>query len=81
MVFLLLRRLSPRARFITGVVLVAAGLVVIAVSAVVAGLLIHGIALAVIGAAMCVSGRPARAAADQPAVDDELALEADTNAR
>ena len=76
MIFLLLRRLSPRARMITGVVLMIAGLVVVAVSAVAAGLLIHGIALTVMGAVMCTiavtSGRRARRAADRPTVDDEL---------
>jgi hypothetical protein len=78
MIFLLLlRRLSPRTRLITGVVLVAAGLVVVAVSAVTAGLLIHGIILTAIGAAMCLSalasGRRARrttagAIVDRPTV-------------
>jgi hypothetical protein len=85
MIFLLLRRLSPRARLITGVVLVAAGLVVVAVSVVAAGLLIHGIALTVIGAAMCTSavasGRRARRAAYQPTVDDELTREGNAHGR
>jgi uncharacterized membrane protein HdeD (DUF308 family) len=67
MIFLLLRRLGPRARLITGVVLVVAGLVVVAVSvAVAAGLLIHGVALAVIGAAMCVPRRVARRRRESP---------------
>lgn len=56
MIFLLLlRRLGPRARLISGVVLVAAGLVVLAASAVVPDLLIHGLTLTVIGALLWTS--------------------------
>jgi drug/metabolite transporter (DMT)-like permease len=70
MFILLLRRLSPRGRAIFGVVLMAAGLALAGVSAAVsAGLLIHGIALIVIGAVLCtsaiVSAKRARLA-DQP---------------
>ena len=77
MIFLmLLRRLSARARLITGVVVTVAGLAAVAVSAVVTGLLFHAIALIVIGAAMCasavVSQRRAQRAAYPPPVDDEL---------
>jgi signal transduction histidine kinase len=61
MIFVLLRRLNPRNRLITGIALAVAGLVVVAVSAAVAGLLIHGMELAVIGAAMCVSAAGAQA--------------------
>lgn len=51
LIFLLLRRLSPRAATITGAVLVAAGAVLVALSvAAAAALLVHGIALVVIGA-------------------------------
>jgi hypothetical protein len=77
MIFLLLlRRLSPRARLITGAVLVVAGLAVVAASAAVPGLLVHGIILTVIGAVICASaaasGRRARGSAHRPTVDDEL---------
>jgi drug/metabolite transporter (DMT)-like permease len=55
--FLLLRRLSPRTRIISGSAVVAAGLVLAAVAAAVAnGLLVHGVALAAIGAVMVTSG-------------------------
>ena len=55
--FLLLRRLSPRTRIIAGSVVVAAGLVLAAVAAAVAaGLVLHGVALAAIGAVMWTSG-------------------------
>jgi len=51
MLFLLLRRLNPRAAKVTGVVLAATGVALVILSfAVAAGLLSHGIALAVIGA-------------------------------
>ena len=76
-IFLLLRRLSPRRRAILGVALMTAGLALAGVSAALsAGLLIHGIALIVIGAVMCtsavVSARRARRA-DQPAAGTGLA--------
>lgn len=55
--FLLLRRLRPQTRIVVGSVITAAGLVLVAVAAAVAaGLLIHGAALAVIGAVMWISG-------------------------
>jgi hydrogenase-4 membrane subunit HyfE len=55
--FMLLRRLSPRTRIIVGVVTAAAGLVLAAVAAAVAaGLIVHGVALAVIGAVIWISG-------------------------
>lgn len=77
MILLFLRRLSPRTRLIIGVVLVAAGLALTALSAVYPGLLNHAIATAVIGAVMCVSGavsrRRAWRAAVQPTVDGGLA--------
>jgi drug/metabolite transporter (DMT)-like permease len=68
LIFLLLRRLSPRAATITGAVLAAAGTVLVALAiAMAAGLLIHGIALVVTGAIFCtsaiVSRRRARPAA------------------
>ncbi|HEX5406002.1 MAG TPA: hypothetical protein VFX16_27315 [Pseudonocardiaceae bacterium] len=59
---LLLRRLSPRARLITGAVLLIVGLVADAVSTLVSGLLIHALILTVLGAAMLVSGRRAQRA-------------------
>jgi len=56
MLILLLRRLSPRSRTVAGLVLVAAGLVLVAISAAVAaGLLIHGVALTVIGVVLYTS--------------------------
>jgi predicted benzoate:H+ symporter BenE len=82
MIFFLLRRLSPRARWITGLVLLVAGLVVLGLSAVVGGLLIHGIILTVIGVAMSVNGRRAeRAAAEQAAADGRLTGEGATVAK
>jgi len=55
-ILLLIRRLSPRARTITGVMLVAAGLAFVGVSVTfAAGLLGHGIALTVIGAVLWTS--------------------------
>lgn len=55
--FLLLRRLRPQTRIVVGSVITAAGLVLVAVAAAMAvGLLIHGAALAVIGAVMWISG-------------------------
>jgi drug/metabolite transporter (DMT)-like permease len=62
MIIFLLRRLSPRGRRFVGLGLVAAGLVLIAVSAtLVPGLLVHGFVLAAVGAAVVafsiVSGR------------------------
>ncbi|MGW5361421.1 hypothetical protein [Actinopolymorpha pittospori] len=76
MILLFLRRLSPRTRLIIGVVLVAAGLALTALSVVYPGLLNHAIATAVTGAVMCVSGavsrRRARRAAAQPSVDGEV---------
>ncbi|MFD9907180.1 hypothetical protein [Streptomyces sp. NPDC059063] len=75
MIFFLLRRLSPRARRITGLVLVAAGLAVVAAAAVAAWLLVHGVVLAVIGAvtwATAVVGeRRARRDDGRPAVGGE----------
>ena len=70
--FMLLRRLSPQTRIVAGSVITAAGLVLVAVAAAVAaGLLIHGAALAVIGAVMWISGlvgkRRARPASEGPA--------------
>jgi hypothetical protein len=85
MIFILLRRLGPRARMITGAVLVVAGLAVIAVSAVVAGLLIHGAILTVVGAGLCLSAvagrRRARRTADQPTVEEELIREGSGHGR
>ena len=55
--FLLLRRLSPRTRIIAGSAVIAAGLVLAAVAAAMAtGLVVHGVALAAIGAVMVTSG-------------------------
>jgi hypothetical protein len=55
--FLLLRRLCPRTRIIAGSAVVAAGVVLAAVAAAMAtGLIVHGVALAVIGAVMLTSG-------------------------
>jgi drug/metabolite transporter (DMT)-like permease len=66
--FLLLRRLSPRTRILVGSLIVAAGVALTAVSiAVAAGLLVHGVALAVIGAVMWTSGMVAKRRAAQPA--------------
>jgi drug/metabolite transporter (DMT)-like permease len=66
--FLLLRKLSPRTRIIAGSAVVAAGLVLAAVAAAVAsGLVIHGVALAVIGAIMWTSGMVSKRRA-QPAL-------------
>ncbi len=70
--FLLLRRLRPQTRIVVGSVITAAGLVLVAVAAAVAaGLLIHGAALAVIGAVMWISGlvskRRAQPASEGPA--------------
>lgn len=70
--FLLLRRLSPQTRIVVGSVITAAGLVLVAVAAAMAvGLLIHGAALAVIGAVMWISGlvskRRAQPASERPA--------------
>lgn len=70
--FLLLRRLRPQTRIVVGSVITAAGLVLVAVAAAVAvGLLIHGAALAVIGAVMWISGlvskRRAQAASERQA--------------
>lgn len=50
MIFLFLRRMSHRARLVTGLVCAVGGLVLVAASAVVAALLPHGVALAVTGA-------------------------------
>ena len=71
--FLLLRRIRPQTRIVVGSVITAAGLVLVAVAAAVAaGLLIHGAALALIGAVMWISGlvskrraQPAQRPADQ----------------
>jgi drug/metabolite transporter (DMT)-like permease len=76
-ILLLIRRLSPRARTITGVVLAAAGLALIGVSVTLAaGLLVHGIALTVIGAVLWTSAivtrRRARLA-NQPLAQQPLA--------
>jgi drug/metabolite transporter (DMT)-like permease len=76
LIFLLLRRLSPRSRIVTGLVLVAAGLALVVISAAVAaGLLIHGVGLTVIGAVLytsaVVSRRRARLAPG-PGVGGEL---------
>ncbi len=70
--FLLLRRIRPQTRIVVGSVITAAGLVLVAVAAAVAaGLLIHGVALAVIGAVMWISGlvskRRAQPASEGPA--------------
>lgn len=70
--FLLLLRLRPQTRIVVGSVIMAAGLVLVAVAAAVAvGLLIHGAALAVIGAVMWISGlvskRRAQPAGEGPA--------------
>ena len=70
--FLLLRRLRPQTRIVVGSVITAAGLVLVAVAAAVAvGLLIHGAALAVIGAVMWISSlvskRRAQPASEGPA--------------
>lgn len=70
--FLLLRRIRPQTRIVVGSVITAAGLVLVAVAAAVAaGLLIHGAALAVIGAVMWISGlvskRRAQPASEGPA--------------
>ena len=55
--FLLLRRIRPQTRIVVGSMITAAGLVLVAVAAAVAAcLLIHGAALAVIGAVMWISG-------------------------
>lgn len=85
MILLLLGRLSPRARLVTGVVVMVAGLALVALSAVYPRLLSHAIALAVIGAVMYLSGavgrRRARRAADQPAVDDERIHEGSARGR
>jgi drug/metabolite transporter (DMT)-like permease len=55
-ILLLIRHLSPRARTITGVVLAAAGLALVGLSVTLAaGLLVHGIALTVIGAVLWTS--------------------------
>lgn len=60
-VLFLLRRLSPRGRAILGVALVAVGLALVGVSAALsAGLLIHGIALTLIGAGLCASALVSR---------------------
>ena len=70
--FLLLRRIRPQTRIVVGSMITAAGLVLVAVAAAVAaGLLIHGAALAVIGAVMWISGlvskRRAQPASEGPA--------------
>ena len=66
--FLLLRRLRPQTRIVVGSVITAAGLVLVAVAAAVAaGLLIHGAALAVIGAVMWISGLVYKRRARRPA--------------
>jgi drug/metabolite transporter (DMT)-like permease len=55
-ILLLIRRLSPRTRTIVGAVLVVAGLTLVGVSVTLAaGLLVHGILLTVIGAALWTS--------------------------
>jgi len=55
-ILLLIRRLSPRTRTITGAVLVAAGLALVGVSVTLApGLLVHGIVLIVVGAVLWTS--------------------------
>jgi drug/metabolite transporter (DMT)-like permease len=55
-ILLLIRRLSPRTRTITGAVLTAAGMVLVGVSVTLAaGLLVHGIVLIVIGAVLWTS--------------------------
>ena len=65
--FLLLRRLRPQTRIVVGSVITAAGLVLVAVAAAVAvGLLIHGAALAVIGAVMWISGLVSKRRAQPP---------------
>lgn len=61
LLFMLLRRLSFRTRMIVGVVLVVAGVGVVALSVAVPGVLIHGVILLVVGAVFCgsaVVGRP-----------------------
>ena len=77
LLFLLLRRLSPRARTIVGVLVMAAGLAIAAVSeALSVGLLAHGIALFVIGAVVCanaVVNRRRAHLADRPGDVKELA--------
>ena len=76
-ILLLIRRLSPRARTITGVLLVALGLALVGVAVtLVAALLVHGIALTAVGAVLCTSAILARRRglpADQPLADQPLA--------
>jgi drug/metabolite transporter (DMT)-like permease len=77
LLFLLLRRLSPRTATVVGVVLVAVGLALIAMSAVLsAGLLVHGIALVVVGAvvgASAVVNRRRASAATPVSADPSVA--------
>ena len=69
--FMLLRRIRPQTRIVVGSVITVAGLVLVAVAvAVAAGLLIHGAALALIGAVMWISGLVSKRRA-QPASADE----------
>ena len=73
--FLLLRRLRPQTRIVVGSVITAAGLVLVAVAAAVAvGLLIHGAALAVIGAVMWISGLVSKRRA-QPASEGQASAQ------
>jgi drug/metabolite transporter (DMT)-like permease len=61
LLFMLLRRLNLRKRMIVGVVLVAAGAGIVALSVAVPGVLIHGVILLVAGAVFCwsaVTGKP-----------------------
>jgi hypothetical protein len=74
LILLLIRRLSPRGRMITGVALLAAGAVLAGVSAVLSiGLFVHGIMLmvigAVLGASVIVGKRRARA--EQPGANGQ----------
>ncbi|GIG68411.1 hypothetical protein [Phytomonospora endophytica] len=60
-VLLLLGKLSPRRRVVSGVTCALAGILWIAVSAVAApGLLVHGVVLAAVGAILWISGAVAR---------------------
>ena len=77
LILLLIRRLSPRARIITGLACLAIGAALAVVSAVLsANLYIHAIITVITGAILWVAGVKGRAQARPPAEDEVDTMEA-----
>lgn len=80
LIFLLIRRLSPRARIITGLACLAAGAALAVVSAVLSvDLYVHAIITVIIGVILWAAGVKGQRRAQPPAQDEVGTMEAMAN--